>query len=110
MACYWLKSPDGQVIHVNAGRSGGRKKACPFCGVAYREGKLCDYPIAEGKTCDAEMCNGCARTLGRQETDIGHGMKRMGDTIDVCPKHRASAVCVGGKLLPEQPSLFSEGR
>lgn len=110
MPCAWYKTADGTVVHINHGRSTGRAKSCGFCGRPYREGKLCDYPIAEGKTCDAEMCNSCARTLGAQETEVGAGMKRLGDTIDVCPRHRGKAVVKDGKLQPEQGSLFSEVR
>jgi hypothetical protein len=100
----FLKYEKG-FVHINYGRR-PRKKLCKFCGQPYREGKLCDYPIAEGKTCDAEMCGSCARTLGRQETDIGGGLIRPNDSIDVCPDHRAKAVVKDGKLEPEQPSLF----
>ena len=86
MPCEWLKTADGTVIHVNRGR-GGKKKLCPFCKRG-SVSKLCDFPIGNGKTCDAEICDGCARTLGRQDVEIGHGMKRLNDTLDVCPIHR----------------------
>lgn len=110
MPCEWLKMQDGTIVHLNLGRSAGRAKTCRFCHQPYRDGKLCDYPIAEGKTCDAEMCCSCARTLGAQETEIAPGLKRLGDTVDVCPNHRGKAVFAGGKLRPEQASLFSEAR
>jgi hypothetical protein len=63
---------------------------CKFCNYNYRdnEGKLCDFPVGNGKTCDAAMCKDCARTLGHQNTDVGSGLKKMHDTIDVCPIHR----------------------
>jgi hypothetical protein len=96
MPCEWYEK-DGVVIHVNRGR-GGRKQECKFCHTKYSEGKLCDFPVGNGKTCDAEMCNDCARTLGRQHTDAGHGLKRLNDTIDVCPIHRNQAVVAGGKI------------
>lgn len=86
MPCEWYEK-DGAIIHVNRGR-GGRKQECKFCHQKYSEGKLCDFPIEHGKTCDAAMCKDCARTLGRQETDAGHGLKKLNDTIDVCPIHR----------------------
>jgi len=98
MPCEWYKTADGSVMHVNRGHSTGPKQHCKFCGQKYREGKLCDFPIGEGRTCDAAMCNACARTLGSQETEIGDGMKRLGDTIDVCPIHRAQATVRDGKL------------
>ena len=88
MPCDWLKTADGSVIHVNYGSGGGRMRFCKFCKSKYRGGKLCDYPVSNGKTCDAEMCNECARTLGRQEIEIAPGIKRVNDTIDVCPIHR----------------------
>ena len=97
MPCEWYKMDDRTVVHVNCGR-GGRKQECKFCHEKYSEGKLCDFPVGNGKTCDAEMCSECARTLGRQATDIGHGMKKLNDTIDVCPIHREMAVVEGGKL------------
>lgn len=68
-------------------------------------GKLCDFPIGDGRTCDAQMCDKCAVTLGRGEVDIGGGMKRLNDSIDVCPLHRGQATATNGKLelktLPE---------
>ena len=88
--------PDGSVAHLNVGR-GGRKKLCKFCGQRSNDMKLCDFPVEHGKTCDAEMCSNCARTLGRQQTDIGHGIKRLNDTIDVCPIHR-TAIVVNGQF------------
>jgi hypothetical protein len=99
MPCEWLKTPDGVVMHIKCGRSRGPKRHCKFCHEDYYGGKLCDFPVGNGRTCDAQMCDGCARTLGTQESDIGHGMKRLGDTIDVCPIHREQAVVKGGKLL-----------
>ena len=108
MPCEWWRDDRGTLIHFNFGRGGGRKKVCPFCSRPYRDGKLCDYPIAQGKTCDAEMCNACARTLGAQDTEIAPGLKRLNDTIDVCPNHRGKAVVIDGRLEPEQQSLFSE--
>jgi len=94
----WLKSPQGDVIHVNLGRSRGRKKRCGFCRCDYRDGRLCDFPVGEGRTCDAEMCENCARTLGSQDTAFGAGFKRLGDTIDVCPIHREACKVVNGVL------------
>lgn len=100
--CEWYEK-DGVVIHVNRGRSGGQKRHCKFCNSDYRDGgKLCDFPVGNGRTCDAQMCNECARTLGSQNSDAGGGMKRLGDTIDVCPIHRAQAVVKNGKI--EDPS------
>lgn len=87
MPCEWLKTPDGTVMHINRGR-GGKKRQCKFCGRIYREGKLCDFPVGHGKTCDAEMCESCAMPVGNQHTDIGNGLKRLNDTIDMCPIHR----------------------
>jgi hypothetical protein len=97
MPCEWYEK-DGAVIHVNRGR-GGRKQTCKFCNQKYSEGKLCDFPVGHGKTCDAAMCNACARTIGNQHTDIGSGMKRLNDTIDVCPIHRNQAVVKDGKII-----------
>lgn len=106
----FLKSKDGGPfgngwVHINYGR-GSRKKLCKFCGQVYRDGRQCDYPIENGKTCDAEMCDSCTRTLGRQDTHVGGGLYRMGDTIDVCPNHREVAVMKDGKLQAEQGELF----
>ena len=100
--CEWLQGPNGEVIHINRGRSGA-KKFCKFCQSKYKaeDGKLCDFPVGNGRTCDAEMCGNCARTLGRQATDIGHGMKKLNDTIDVCPIHREAAIVRDGKLITE---------
>lgn len=89
MPCEWLKTNDGVVMHVNRGR-GGKKKPCPFCKTG-RVSKECDYPIGNGKTCDAEMCDGCARTLGRQDVKLTSGLTRLNDTWDVCPNHRGLA-------------------
>ena len=97
MPCEWYKMADGTVVHVNRGR-GSRKMTCKFCNQRYSEGKLCDFPVEHGKTCDAEMCNDCARTIGRQHAEIGHGMKRLNDTIDVCPIHREKAIMRDGKI------------
>jgi hypothetical protein len=110
MGCEWIKMADGTVAHINCGHNRGPKRHCKFCHKDYRGGKLCDFPVGNGKTCDAEMCDGCARTLGSQSTDIGHGMKRLGDTIDVCPIHRGKATVQSGVIQAiEQPSLF-EGK
>lgn len=99
MPCEWYQMPGGGVVHIKRGRSGA-KKHCKFCRASYKadDGKLCDFPVGNGKTCDAEMCGGCARTLGKQHTDAGHGMKRLNDTIDVCPIHRAAAAVRDGKI------------
>lgn len=98
--CEWYKTPVG-VVHINRGR-GGRRQTCKFCGQTYSEGKLCDFPAGNGKTCDAAMCNGCARAIGRQDTDLGHGVTRLNDTIDVCPIHRDQAVALGGKIVVKE--------
>jgi len=103
MPCEWYKK-DGVVIHVNRGRSRGPKRNCKFCHQDYYGGKLCDFPVGDGRTCDAEMCNECARTLGKQNTEIGSGLKRLNDTIDVCPNHRGHAVVQGGEIRPA-PSM-----
>lgn len=87
MPCEWLKMADGTVVHINRGRSGGKKQICKFCNKRPVT-KECDYPVEHGKTCDAGMCDDCARTLGYQDIDIGHGIKRLNDTWDVCPIHR----------------------
>ena len=100
MPCEWYKMPNGTVMHVNRGHSRGSKRRCKFCGADYYGGKLCDFPVGNERTCDAEMCDACARTLGTQETDAGAGLKRLGDSIDVCPIHRGLAVVVEGKILP----------
>lgn len=88
MPCEWLKGPDGSVIHINRGRGRGKAKTCPFCKRGRVE-KLCDFPIGNGKTCDAEMCSQCATQRGHQDIDLGHGFKRLNDTIDVCPLHKS---------------------
>lgn len=99
MGCEWLKTADGTVVHINRGHSRGPKRHCKFCGHEYYGGKLCDFPIGDGCTCDAQMCNGCARTLGRQDVEIGGRIKRLNDTIDVCPLHRDQAVSAGAKIV-----------
>jgi hypothetical protein len=86
MPCEWYRTQDGTVIHVNRGASGGKKKICRFCRTGKVE-KLCDFPIGHGRTCDAEICASCATTKGTQHTDVGHGLKRLNDTFDVCPIH-----------------------
>jgi hypothetical protein len=100
MPCEWLKDENGNMIHINYGRGGGKRKTCPFCKVG-RVSKLCDYPLTEDgkKTCDAEMCDACSRTLGRGEVRISEHLTRLNDTIDVCPIHRGQAVMVEGKIL-----------
>lgn len=113
MPCEWYKDAYGNVIHMNVGRSTGRKPVCAFCRRPYREGRLCDFPLGNGKTCDAQMCTSCAVTLGSQETPVGGGLVRLGDTIDVCPYHRQQAAVVDGKLVidaPTQGTLFEEVR
>jgi hypothetical protein len=102
MPCEWLEK-DGVVIHINRGRGRGPRRTCKFCHQDYYGGKLCDFPVGDGRTCDAEMCDKCARTLGRQNTEIGSGLKRLNDTIDVCPLHRGKAVAEGGKIRAEAP-------
>lgn len=99
--CEWYRTADGATVHVKRGR-GGRKQTCKFCRQQYSEGKLCDFPIGHGRACDAEMCNECARTIGHQQTDAGHGLKRLNDTIDVCPIHREQAVVEGGKIKEKE--------
>jgi len=46
MPCEWLKDKDGNIIHINYGRGGGKKKLCPFCHKG-RVSKLCDYPLED---------------------------------------------------------------
>jgi hypothetical protein len=89
MPCEWYEK-DGTVIHVHSRSGGSKRLECKFCHETYSQskGKLCDFPIGHGKTCDAAMCNECTRTIGNQHTEIGGGMKRLNDTIDVCPIHR----------------------
>ena len=103
MPCEWYEK-DGVVIHINRGRSRGPRRTCKFCHQEYYGGKLCDFPVAPDRTCDAEMCNECARTIGRQASDAGGGLKRLNDTIDVCPIHRDRAVAQGGQIRAEEPS------
>ena len=90
MPCEWLETDDGVVMHINRGRSGGKKKLCPFCK-RRPVSKLCDWPTEPGRTCDAEMCDDCARTLGHQDIKIAPGLTKLGDTWDVCPNHRGLA-------------------
>lgn len=104
MGCEWVEMADGTVAHFNRGHSRGPKRYCKFCRKDYYGGKLCDFPLGGGRTCDAEMCDSCARTLGSQDTDIGHDMKRLGDTIDVCPIHRGQALVQSGELKAVTPS------
>jgi len=85
MPCEWLQGPNGSVIHLHT--RGGRKKQCPFCKRGWVS-KLCDFPVGHGKTCDAEMCVDCTTTVGHQNTEIGGGLKRMNDTVDLCPIHK----------------------
>jgi hypothetical protein len=85
MPCEWLQGPNGETIHLNYGRT--RRKQCPFCKDGWVS-KLCDFPIGQGRTCDAGMCPACVTTVGRQNTEIGGGLKRMNDTVDLCPIHR----------------------
>jgi hypothetical protein len=85
MPCEWLKSDDGTIIHINRGR--GKKKTCPFCKRG-TVSKLCDFPVGNGKTCDAEMCDQCATRKGFQDTPLAPGLKRINDTVDVCPIHK----------------------
>jgi len=98
MPCEWLKGPNGEVIHINRGRTRAKQRTCKFCKAIYTEGKLCDFPVGNDRTCDAEMCNRCARTLGRGDVPIGGGLKRINDTIDVCPIHRGHATVVDGQI------------
>lgn len=98
MPCEWYEK-DGSVIHVNRrGSTKGPRRHCNFCGEDYYGGKLCDFPVGNGRTCDAQMCDECARTLGSQASDAGNGLKRLGDTIDVCPIHRGKAVVANGAI------------
>ena len=105
MPCEWLELPGGGVAHINRGRSRGPKRHCKFCHSDYYGGKLCDFPIGPGRTCDAQMCDACARTLGRQNTEIapGTGIKRLNDTIDVCPLHRGLAAVHEGSITTTSP-------
>jgi len=101
MPCEWLKTEDGHVIHINRGRGRAKPKICPFCKKG-TVSKLCDYPLSEDgkKTCDAEICDGCARTLGRGDVRVSEHLFRPNDTFDVCPIHRGTAVVVDGKIFP----------
>lgn len=96
--CEWLKTADGTVMHINRGGGRAPLRRCKFCDEDYRGGKLCDFPVEHGKTCDAEMCNECARTLGRGEVQLGGGLTRLNDSIDVCPIHRGKATVQDGKI------------
>lgn len=87
MPCEWYRAADGTVMHINRSRS-RKKMRCGFCKATYTDGKLCDFPVGNGRTCDAQMCGQCATTVGRQHSDAGHGMKRLNDTIDLCPIHK----------------------
>ena len=102
MPCEWYKTADGAVVHVKTSRNPGRLMKCNY-NYRENEGKLCDFPVGNGKTCDAAMCNECSRTLGYQHTDTGLGMKRLNDTIDVCPIHRGQAF-----PKPALPTLSSQ--
>lgn len=102
MGCEWYSTADGVVMHVNRAHSRGPKRHCKFCREDYYGGKLCDFPVGNGRTCDAEMCDTCTSTLGKQHTDTGHGLKRLNDTIDVCPIHRDQAVVTGGKFVQKE--------
>lgn len=97
MPCERMRAADGTVFHLCVSK--GRAHRCEDCGEYSRELRLCDYPLGNGKTCDAEICSSCAMTLGYQDTDIGAGMKRLGDTIDLCALHRDKAVVRGGELV-----------
>lgn len=89
MGCGWYKDEHGNVIHINHGRSPGRKLKCKFCGREYRGGKLCDFPMEHGKTCDAQMCDRCATTVGLYDSPMeGSKLKRINDTFDLCPIHK----------------------
>ena len=102
--CEWLKGPNGEVIHLNVGRSRGKLMRCKFCNQNYRQndGKLCDFTVAEGKPCDAAMCKSCAVTLGGQMVPVGVGDFTKVDSIDVCPIHKDAKV-VNGKFVMEEP-------
>jgi len=102
MPCEWYEK-DGVVMHINRGHSRGPKRHCKFCHAEYYGGKLCDFPLGNGRTCDAAMCDECARTIGRQASDAGHGLKRLNDTIDVCPIHRDQAIAQGGEIRVREP-------
>jgi hypothetical protein len=36
------------------------------------------------------MCDQCGKATGRQDVDLGHGLKRLNDTVDYCPIHQAN--------------------
>lgn len=110
MPCEWYRTPDGTLMHIHRSRAGGSFE-CRFCGrrAKREDAKLCDFPLGNGKTCDAQMCAACAVTLGRQETEIGGGMKRVNDTIDVCPIHRSQAMVSGGEVHAEAEAPAIQG-
>lgn len=86
--CEWLQGPNGETVHINYGRGGKKPKPCSFCHKRPTS-KLCDYPVGDGKTCDAGMCDQCATRQGYQDTPVGtSGLKRMNDTVDLCPDHK----------------------
>ena len=87
MPCDWYRTSEGAIVHVHRERSGGRKKTCPFCK-RYPVEKLCDFPIGHGKTCDAELCNWCAKTIGRQNLEVAPGFTKLNESVDVCPIHK----------------------
>jgi len=60
MACYWMKLPDGKVVHVNAGRS--RRQKCACGNPADRE---CDW-------CDRPVCSRCSTRRGEVDTCSDH--------------------------------------
>jgi len=103
--CKWIEGPNGEQIHLNLGRSRGRRMRCGFCGGKYNQadGKLCDFPVGHEKTCDAAMCASCSRRLGYQRTAFGTSGFTQADTIDVCPIHRDKAVVEAGKIREAQP-------
>ena len=102
MPCEVLKDKDGHVMFIKCGHSRGPKRHCKFCRRDYYGGKLCDFPVGNGRTCDAQMCEDCARTLGRGAVQIGGGMQRLNDSIDVCPIHREQAILCGGELTGKE--------
>ena len=100
MPCEWYELPGGGVAHIHRSKSRGPKRHCKFCNTDYYGGKLCDFPIGNGRTCDAQLCDNCSQTLGRQASLQQSGLKRLNDTIDVCPLHRGMAVVTKGTLQP----------